>query len=269
MTHRGISRRLALSGLAASAALAANNPAWSLSPVQTRTFVLVPGAWCGSWIYQRVARLLRARGHEVHALTLTGLADRSHLMSPQIRLQTHVDDVVNFLRWEELQDVVLVGHSYGGIVITGAAETLRSRLRAIAYLDAFIPGPGQALVDLAGPASRQRIEASGAASGGLHTPPIPARVFNVNESDRRWVDEKCTPQPLATFLDSLPHAEAYKQVPRRLYVRATGYASPPFDALARSLRGEAGWSVAELPVGHNLMIDAPAEVAALLQQVAS
>lgn len=267
MTHRGISRRLALSGMAASAVLAANNPAWSQAPAQPRTFVLVPGAWGGSWCYQRVARLLRARGHEVHALTLTGLGDRSHLMSPQIRLQTHVDDVVNFLRWEDLQDVVLVGHSYGGIVITGAAETLLPRLRAIAYLDAFIPGPGQALVDLAGPASRQRIEASGAASGGLHTPPIPAR--NVNESDRRWVNEKSTPQPLATFLDSLPRAEAYKQVPRRLYVRATGFASPPFDALARSLRGEAGWSVAELPVGHVLMIDAPAEVATLLEQVAN
>ena len=111
------------------------------------TFVLVHGAWHGGWCWSRVARRLRAAGHEVHTPTLTGLGDRSHLMSRSVNLQTHVQDVANLLHWEELNDIVLCGHSYGGMVITGVANRLAKRIKSLVYLDAFVPENGQAVLD--------------------------------------------------------------------------------------------------------------------------
>src|SRR3984957_20745503 len=109
------------------------------------TFVLVHGAWHGSWCWKRVRQALQAAGHNVFTPTLTGVADRSHLLSPDVNLDTHIDDVVNLIRWEELSDVVLCGHSYGGMVITGVADALSDRIRSLVYLDAFVPKDGEAL----------------------------------------------------------------------------------------------------------------------------
>src|SRR5262245_14863398 len=111
------------------------------------TFVLVHGAWHGGWCWQRVSPLLRARGHEVFAPTLTGLGERSHLLTREIGLETHVADVVNAIRWEDLTDVVLCGHSYGGMVISGAADRMADRVRSLVYLDAFVPADGQSIFD--------------------------------------------------------------------------------------------------------------------------
>ncbi len=112
------------------------------------TFVLVHGAWHGSWCWKRVRKELQTEGHDVFTPTLTGVAERSHLISPQVNLDTHVADVVNLIRWEELTDVVLCGHSYGGCVITGVADRIPERLRALVYLDAFILENGQSLHDV-------------------------------------------------------------------------------------------------------------------------
>ena len=109
------------------------------------TFVLVHGAWHGSWCWKRVRTALHARGHEVFTPTLTGVAERSHLLSPDVNLSTHIQDVVNLMQWEELSDVVLCGHSYGGCVISGVADRMPSRLRALVYLDAFVLASGQSL----------------------------------------------------------------------------------------------------------------------------
>src|SRR5260221_7032991 len=118
------------------------------------TFVLVHGAWHGSWGWKRVRKALQARGHEVFTPTLTGVGERSHLLSRHVNLDTHIDDVVNLIRWEELSDVVLCGHSYGGCVISGVADRVPDRIGALVYLDAFVLEDGQSLHDTLPPSQR-------------------------------------------------------------------------------------------------------------------
>lgn len=230
------------------------------------TFVLVHGAWHGGWCWQRVADLLRQEGHRVFTPTLTGLADRSHLLSPGIGLSTHIADVVNLMRWEDLTDVVLCGHSYGGMVVTGVTSALPNRIRSIVYLDALVPDSGRSMLDYFGAEERAGVEAA-ALSDGL-VAPIPALAF-VNEADRAWVDAKCTPQPIATFRDPIPDASARDGISRRVYVRAGGFSSTTLDQFSDSLRRDGSWTVLELPYGHDLMIDAPSEVAELLLDAAA
>jgi len=110
------------------------------------TFVLVHGAWHGGWCWKRVAALLRQAGHEVFAPTLTGLGERAHLMSNAIDLHTHIRDILGVLQWEELADVVLCGHSYGGMVISGVADRVPEKLRSLVYLDAFVPDNGTCMI---------------------------------------------------------------------------------------------------------------------------
>lgn len=235
---------------------------------QSSTFVLVPGAWAGGWYYRRVANLLQQQGHQVFTPGLTGVGEKSHLLSLNAGLKTHTDDVVNLVRWEDLRDIVLVGHSYGGMVITGAAEVLESRIKSIVYLDAFIPDAGQSMLDVVGAASRARIEAQAQRTHGLWLDPIPARVLKVNEADQRWVDEKMTPHPFASFRDPIASASAYQRIRRKVYVRATRFASQPFDETMSKLRSRGGWDVQSLDAGHNLMIDRPADVADILLKAA-
>jgi pimeloyl-ACP methyl ester carboxylesterase len=255
----------------ASAAMVATSLAACATPQasasKTFTFVLVHGAWHGGWCYSRVAKQLRQMGHTVYAVTLTGLGERSHLLSPQIRLQTHIDDVVNLIKWEDLDGIVLVGHSYGGIVVTGAAEQLKDRLNAVVFLDAFIPEAGQSLLDLSSPVARSRMNDLAVQSGGLYIKPFPAKLFDVNEADRAWVDSKCTPQPYATFRESLPVCSAIHAVKSRLFVRSA-YFNPQFEATANRLQAAPGWRVARLNCGHDMMIDKPDETTRLLIEAA-
>src|SRR5271169_3471156 len=158
------------------------------------TFVLVHGAWHGAWCWRRVARLLAARNHDVFMPTLTGLAERSHLLRPDTALDTHILDIVNVMKWQELTDVVLVGHSYGGMVISGVAAKLEKAIASFVMLDAFFPENGHSVLDVASPAVVGAIVAAEGA-GTTTLPPRPAAAFNVNEKDRAWVDTQCTPLP--------------------------------------------------------------------------
>lgn len=153
------------------------------------TFVLVHGAWHGSWCWARVRRLLLDQGHQVFTPTLTGVAERSHALSADIDLQRHVDDVANLIRWEELDSVILCGHSYGGCVISGVADVLPDRIAVMVYLDAFLLEDGESLHDLL-PAEQRELQLSLANEfgEGWRVPPIPAEIFNVNARDRDWVD---------------------------------------------------------------------------------
>src|SRR5215471_9246086 len=168
--------------------------------MQAKTFVLVHGAWHGGWCWRRVVDWLTADGHRVFAPTLTGLGERSHLISRSINLATHIADVVNLIQWERLSDVVLVGHSYAGFVISGAAE--QAAIASIVFLDAFVPSDGDCFVELAAPATREAIEAA-QRQGDFTVPPRPAAFFKVNEADRDWVDALCTPHPIATMLERI------------------------------------------------------------------
>ena len=189
------------------------------------TFVLVHGAWHGAWCWRRVARLLTRAGHDVFAPTLTGLCERSHLLTPAVDLDTHILDIVNELKWQELKEVVIVGHSYGGIVISGVAEKMEKAIASFVMLDAFMPENGQSLVDIWPVAMRDELLA--AERGGATTvPPRAAEAFKVNEKDRAWVDAQCTPQPIRCFLQKLTLSGARERIAKKSYIRATGVALP-------------------------------------------
>jgi pimeloyl-ACP methyl ester carboxylesterase len=229
------------------------------------TFVLVHGAWHGSWCWKRVRKALQAEGHDVFTPTLTGVGERSHLASPQVNLDTHVADVVNLIRWEELSDVVLCGHSYGGCVITGVADRVPERLRALVYLDAFILENGQSLFDVLPP---EGAPANGAAEigDGWRVPPIPAEWFKVNPADRAWVDRQCTPQSLATFSHRLRVDNVFP-ASKVTHILATGFEKPPF-AKFHEIAKRKGWKTATIDCGHDVMLDKPAELTAMLSAAA-
>jgi len=217
-------------------------------------FVLVHGAWHGGWCWRRVADRLADQGHRVYAPSLTGLADRSHLLAEGVNLSTHVTDIANLVRWEELKDIVLVGHSYGGMVITGVADRLSERIAALVYLDAYVPESGQSMQDL-----RPR-----ELPNALAAEPTPAETFRVNEADRAWVDRLCTPHPVAAITERLQLTGAYRAVRRRVYIRAGDYPNPVFQATYERLKDDAGWSAHSLPCGHDVMVDMPDALAEIV-----
>ena len=236
---------------AAMAALAAPAIGKTGTAARTATFVLVHGAWHGGWCWQRVIDRLTAQGHRVFAPTLTGVCERSHLDSPSVDLSTQIRDVVNEIRWKDLENVVLVGHSYGGMVITGVAEQVASKIASIVYLDAFVPADGQSLADLGG-----KVDA------GPFTAPIPAARFAVNEADRAWVDSKMTPQSTACFTEKLKVTGAYQKISRKTYIRAMKF--PGFAGTLEKIRSDASWKTYIVDCGHDVMIDKPEELTNIL-----
>jgi pimeloyl-ACP methyl ester carboxylesterase len=222
-------------------------------------FVLVHGAWHGGWCWRRVADRLTEKRRYVVAPTLSGVGERSHLASDSITLTTHIDDVVNEIKWKDLDHVVLVGHSYAGMVITGVAERVRERLAAIVYLDAFLPADGQ---------SQYALRGSNSAPVPEHlVPPITAAVFRVNDRDAAWVDSKTTPHPVKCFTEPLRVTGAYSAVAQKLYIRATDFPSPTFDAALAHCRADEEWKTYEIKSGHDVMIDRPAELVAILEHL--
>lgn len=231
------------------------------------TFVLVHGAWHGGWCWRRVADRLRAAGHDVYTPTLTGLADRSHLLSPSVRLQTHILDIANLLSWEDLESVILCGHSYGGMVITGAADREASRIKSLVYVDAFVPSDGESAMD-SRPPERVKLafEQIRSVGEGWWMPPTPAASFRVNEADQAWVDAKCTNFPISCFTQPVRLTGAVDGISSKYYVRAGGYKAPQFDACVEKLSGNADWDVRSLPCGHDIMVDMPDELTAILEE---
>ncbi len=225
------------------------------------------GAWHGSWCWKRVRTALQREGHDVLTPTLTGVGERSHLISPQVNLDTHVADVVNLIRWEELTDVVLCGHSYSGCVITGVADRIPERLGALVYLDAFILENGQSLHDVL---PREVVEAQvrGAleTGDGWRVPPITAEFFRVNLEDRAWVDAQCTPQPLATFQQRL-RVDGVFPAAKCTHILATGYEHSPFPPF-HEIAQVKGWKTLKVDCGHDVMLDKPAELVAMLRDAA-
>jgi pimeloyl-ACP methyl ester carboxylesterase len=233
------------------------------------TFVLVHGAWHGGWCYARVAALLRARGHAVFTPTLTGQGERAHLISGSVNLSTHIEDVLGVFRCERLNDVVLAGHSYGGMVITAVADRIAPRIRALAYLDAFVPEDGQSLFDINIPAVVQMYLGRAGTIGGLAIPPPGAAFFNVNEADRAMVDELATPHPLGCFTEKVNLTGAHRAIAKRIYVHGTDLKrESPFKPFYDRFAADPAWSAHALPCGHDVMLDMPEKTAELLESAA-
>ena len=232
-----------------------------------KTFVLIHGAWHGGWCWRRVADLLEAKGHKVFAPTLTGVADRSHLLSKDITLDTHIADIVNLFKWEDIENACLVAHSYGGWPASGALEQIGDRVSSIVWLDAFKPENGQKSADYASEASRKAlIEATAKGEPGRKSPP--AAAFGVNEKDRAWVDSKLTLQPNGAATQPIRLTGARDRVARKTYIRATTYPQPAFDKALAECKADRSWKTFETATaGHDIMIDAPEWLVDILLQV--
>jgi pimeloyl-ACP methyl ester carboxylesterase len=231
------------------------------------TFVLVHGAWHGGWCWQRVADRLRASGHKVFTPTLTGVGERTHLLRAGIELQTHISDIINVMKWENLSDVVLCGHSYGGFVISGVAEEMAPTIRSIVFLDAFVPHNGEGMQDLTGPAVKDSIAAT-VQRGDLAIAPRSAEAFGVNEKDRAWVDRMCVGQPIATFTEKITLTGARDRIARKSYIRAEKYPNPGFDKALAAAKTDPSWRTYAVPCGHDVMVDMPERLTEILVEVA-
>jgi pimeloyl-ACP methyl ester carboxylesterase len=239
------------------------------------TFVLVHGGGHGGWCYQRVSRLLRAAGHEVYAPTLTGLGERSHLVGPEVDLSLHIQDVVAVLHYEDLRDVILVGHSYGGMVITGIADQARSRVGKLVYLDAANPENGQSLVDVAGPVI-EMVRPSGQVINGVELVLLPApdagRLYGVTDAaDLEWMASRLTGHPWKCFEQKLDlHDEAeFSKIPQypQYHIVCTSTLATRDPRLMEEAR--AAGRLWDIDTGHDLMITEPQKVTDALLAVAS
>ena len=222
------------------------------------TFVLVHGAWHGSWCWKRVRKALQLQGHEVFTPTLTGVGERTHLLAPEVTLQTHIQDLLNLIRFEELDDFVLCGHSYGGMVVSGVADRIPEGIRSLLFLDAFVPETGQCLEDFAPISEEQLVD-------GWKCRPISAESFGVNPSDRAWVDAQCTLQSRACFSQRLPLSGSLARIKRIAYLYAAGWAgdASPFFPFYEKARAR-GWNTRRIDCGHDVMIDEPDAVMQML-----
>lgn len=235
------------------------------------TYVLVHGGGHGGWCYQRVARLLRAAGHEVYTPTLTGLGERAHLVSSDTDLEMHIEDVVRVLRYEDLRDAIVVGHSYGGMVITGVGDRAADRVGHLVYLDAANPGNGVSLVDLA-PANMAYARSSSRTIDGVELCMWPSagvvEVMGITDpADAAWVLERLTPQPWKTNEQKLvfQNEDALRKIPQTQIVCTSTLPGRDVEALTAVSEGRF-WSI---DTGHDLMIIEPEAVTELLLRVAA
>lgn len=227
-----------------------------------KRFVLVHGAWHGGWCWKFLREKLIAQGHHVFTPTLTGLGERSHLMRADITLDTHILDIANLIRFEDLHDICLVGHSYGGWPVSGALELVGERVSSVVYLDAFVPQDGQKGIDTQSPESAASVQAA-LARGDISRKGPSAAAFGVLPPHQAWVDAMMTPQPLGVSFTPIKLTGARERVSRKTYIRATAYAQASFDQHLADCKA-AGWRSYELAIGHDVMVDAPDELARLL-----
>jgi pimeloyl-ACP methyl ester carboxylesterase len=236
------------------------------------TFVLVHGAWHGAWCWARVVPALRAARHDVFAVTLTGVGERAHLLSRDITLDTHVTDVTNLIGCEQLNDVVLVGHSYGGLVITGAADRLQAGqpglLKHLVYVDAMVPHPGESWSSHHAPelVAKRLADAAAHPQGAL--PPPDAALFGLTGADCDWVNRRQVPHPFGMYREPLAFDAARLAALPRTFIDCTSPAWPSIAPMRQRVRSEPGWRVRELATGHDAMVSAPGPLARLLLEAA-
>ncbi|MDP2017907.1 alpha/beta fold hydrolase [Hydrogenophaga sp.] len=237
----------------------------------TTSIVLVHGAWHGAWCWSRVLPLLRGAGADSHAVTLTGVGERAHLMAPTIDLHTHIQDVIGLIEAEELQRVVLVGHSYAGMVITGVADRLQRErtglLAHLVYLDAALPYPGDSWSSHHSEETKQARTEASKPSGGLSFPPPDAALFGLSGADRDWVNRRQTPQPFRLYQQPLVFDAARVDAVPRTFIDCT---QPALATIAPSrvrVRSEPGWNVVEMATGHDPMVSEPAALSQILLDI--
>ena len=228
-----------------------------------RTFVLVHGAWSGSATWTPLAETLRSHGHRVFTPSLTGLGERRHLFSGAVNLSTHIQDVIGVVESEELTDFVLVGHSYGGMVITGVADRLASHISHIVYLDAFLPENGTSGFDFIGEDGALANLRGAGAQGGLGVPPVPRDPSRIPAQYRFYLERR-GPQPLATLTEKLALTGAHARIAKHLYVLCTVDQPTIFTKAYERVKNDPAWATETMPCGHILQLEMLERLAEIL-----
>jgi len=232
---------------------------------RAKTFLLCHGAWSGGWSWKKMHPLMAAAGHRLVAPTYTGLGERAHLASPSIDLNTHIQDILNVITFEDLNDIVLLGHSYGGMVATGVADRARERATQLIYLDAFVPRDGQSLFDL-NEAGREPMRKAASADDGYRIPPNPPPP-DTPQADLDWLNARRVAMPIKCFETRLKLAHGEPPMPRS-YIYCTRI--PPgdtFGQFARRTKSEEGWRYVELDASHAPNVTAPEALMRTLQEI--
>jgi pimeloyl-ACP methyl ester carboxylesterase len=227
------------------------------------TYVLVHGAWHGGWCWRFIRPLLK--GHEVFAPSLSGLGERKHLARPEIDLETHIEDVVSLLEFEDLRDITLVGHSYGGMVITGAADRAHQRIKRLVYLDAFVPESGKCALDYVVPERAARMREEGEKAGSITPPPL--SLWGITRQEHiDFIKPREVRHPYRTMSQTinLKNERALQAMPKT-FIYCSSPATGSFDQFAARFRGDPAWKFFELATGHDAMILMPQRLAEILQ----
>ena len=235
-----------------------------------RTYVLVHGAFHGGWCWRAVARFLRDAGHSVFTPTLTGLGERRHLMAAELTIDRLVMDITNLIEIEDLREVTLVGHSFGGTIISGVADRMPDRLARLVYLDAVTPLAGKSLYDMM--PERERATRLAALSrqpdGGIQVPPPAAAHFAIDDPEQAaWVDRRLTPHPTGGYTSPVNLRHPLANGVPAAYIRCTAPVFPINDPCAAFAAAQPDWQYRELATGHDAMISAPRALADLLLQL--
>jgi pimeloyl-ACP methyl ester carboxylesterase len=236
-----------------------------MSPSPNKTFLVCHGAWGGGWSWKKMHPLMQAAGHRLVTPTYTGLGERAHLASPAVDLETHIQDLLNVIHFEDLQDIVLVGHSYGGMVATGVADRARDRIEQLIYLDAFVPRNGQSLFDLNGPAVNS-MRASAKGGEGWRVPPNPVSA-DTSRADRDWLIPRRLHMPIKCFETKLKLLNGETSLPRSYIYATRTAAADTFAQFAARARSECGWRYFEIDASHSPNVTAPEALMALLLKI--
>jgi pimeloyl-ACP methyl ester carboxylesterase len=230
------------------------------------TIVLAHGAWSAAWAWKKMRPLFQAAGHDFFSPTYTGLGERAHLAHHEINLTTHINDVCAVIEFEDLSEVTLLGHSYGGMVATGVADRLKSRIRRVVYIDAFAPRDGESLFDLVGPKAEANMRAGAEKDGDGWKLPINPMPSDTAPQDVAWATPRRRRQPIKTFEQKL-RLEVKDPPPRAyIYAKRSG-PGDVFRQFSERAQKEAGWKYYEIDASHNPHITCPQDLMALLTRI--
>ena len=232
------------------------------------TFVLIHGAFHGGWCWRDVARRLRAQGHEVFAPSLTGLGDRAHLLHPGIDLDCHIRDVTSLIDVERIEDAVLVGHSYGGMALMGAADQRADKLRAVVFLDAYVPKDGEDMLTIRNATASGGISHALRQLDGSSVAALRAEAFGLEGEQAAFANARLTPHPLGTMSQPVRLSGAWQQIRSKLYIRMTRFPAPYFDRFYEDLSADPAWTAISRDGIHNVMMSEPDWLAGILLALA-
>ena len=262
MTISNVTRRELIGGLAAgvsAGSVISSGTFIGSARAQSaqKTFVLVPGAFSGAWVWRRVSDLLEKQGHKVYPMSLTGLADRSHLLSKDINLDTHIADIANLVEWEDLTDICLVAHSYAGYPASGALERIGNRVSSIVWVDALKPADGQKFFD----ELTLKVE-----DGAISIPP-PKKTPLTDAKDAAWVLSKMTPQPIGPWLQPVKLSGARERVAKKTFIRLPKFPFAGLDKAYGECKADKSWTTLENTTSvHAVMVAEPEWLTGVLLQ---